>query len=88
MGSSEFHIGYVNGQMSGGAPLSGFADGDDASQVAATYLYKLSKRTALYGTVAHLSNKGASKLILAASATSMRGGESSNGYEAGIRHSF
>jgi predicted porin len=88
VGSSEFHVGYVNGKMSGGAPLSGFADGDDANQVAATYLYKLSKRTALYGTVAHLSNKGASKLILAAGAPGMQGGQSSNGYEAGIRHSF
>ena len=87
-GSSEIHVGYVLGKMSGGVRLSGFADGDDASQVAATYLYKLSKRTALYATAAHLANKASSKLILAGSATGMQAGQSSNGYETGIRHSF
>jgi predicted porin len=74
--------------MSGGAVLSGFANDDDASQFALTYLYNLSKRTALYGTGARLSNKGASKLILATGAAGMKAGETSTGFEAGIRHSF
>jgi predicted porin len=88
VGRSEFHVGYVNGNMSGGAVLSGFADDDDASQFALTYLYNLSKRTALYGTGAGLRNKGASKLILATGAAGMKAGETSTGFEVGIRHSF
>jgi hypothetical protein len=84
----EFHVGYANGNMSGGAALSGFGDADDANQFAMTYLYKLSRRTALYGTAAHLNNKGASKLILATGAAGIKSGESSSGYEIGIRHSF
>jgi predicted porin len=88
VGRGEFHVGYVNGNMSGGAALSGFGNEDDASQFALSYVYNLSKRTALYGTGARLSNKGASKLILATGAAGMKPGETSTGFEAGIRHSF
>ena len=53
--------------------------------------YNLSKRTMLYGTVAHISNKaGASKSVgamgLTAPGTAL--GSSSSGYEVGIRHFF
>ena len=88
VGRGEFHVGYINGNMSGGAALSGFGNEDDASQFALSYVYNLSKRTALYGTGARLSNKGASKLILATGAVGMKPGETSTGFEAGIRHSF
>jgi predicted porin len=88
VGRGEIHIGYINANMSGGAALSGFGNDDDASQFALSYLYNLSKRTALYATGARLSNKGASKLILATGAAGMKPGETSTGFEAGIRHSF
>ena len=87
-GRGELHVAYVNGNMSGGAALPGFGDDDDAGQFALTYLYNLSKRTALYGTSARLSNKGVSKLIVAIGAAGMKPGEASTGFEAGIRHSF
>ncbi|MBC7484988.1 MAG: porin [Rhizobacter sp.] len=88
LGRGEFHVGYISANMSGGAALSGFGNDDDASQFAMSYLYNFSKRTALYATGARLSNKGASKLILATGASGMKPGETSTGFEAGIRHSF
>lgn len=63
----------------------------DWRKFAIGYGYNLSKRTQVYATVAHVSNSaGAQKSIgvqgLAAPGTSLGG--NSDGYEAGIRHSF
>ncbi|MBL0085414.1 MAG: porin [Ideonella sp.] len=63
----------------------------DWTKLAIGYGYDLSKRTALYGTVARVSNSsGAAKSIgvqgLAAPGTAL--GSSSSGYEVGIRHTF
>jgi predicted porin len=63
----------------------------DWRKLAIGYGYNLSKRTQLYGTVAHVSNgDGAQRSIgvqgLAAPGTTLGG--NSNGYEAGIRHIF
>jgi len=63
----------------------------DWSKVAIGYGYNFSKRTQVYGTVAHVSNSdGSQKSIgvqgLAAPGTSLGG--TSNGYEVGIRHFF
>ena len=63
----------------------------DWNKISVGYGYNLSKRTQIYGTVAHLSNgAGANKSIgvqgLTAPGTSLGG--SSNGYEVGIRHFF
>jgi predicted porin len=71
--------------------------GDDprATKFALGYVHNLSKRTALYTTFAHTSNKDGSVLVSAPSnglngVVFPAGGEakSSNGYEFGIRHSF
>jgi len=78
--------------------------GDDprATKFALGYVHNLSKRTALYATVAHTSNKDGSALVSgtnlnqgangvgSTSVGFVAGGEpkSSNGYEFGIRHSF
>jgi len=74
--------------MSGGAALSGFANDDDASQIEARVVYNLSKRTALYGAASLLRNKGASRLAVAAGPAGIKAGETSSGFEAGIRHLF
>jgi predicted porin len=63
----------------------------DWSKYALGYGYNLSKRTQVYGALAHLRNKdGAQKSIgvqgLTATGTTLGG--NSNGYEVGIRHSF
>lgn len=50
------------------------------------YLYYMSKRTALYGTYAHLMNSGGLNVAFTGAATAPNG--SSTGYEVGIRHYF
>ena len=64
-----------------------------AHQISLGYVHKLSKRTALYGTVAYLKNKDASNLSLAAknlgsNLTGPGKGENQTGVQLGIRHSF
>ena len=70
------------------------ADDPRATKFALGYVHNLSKRTALYTTVAHTSNKNGSGLTTNTGGLTGVGfaaiGEpkSSNGYEFGIRHSF
>lgn len=62
-----------------------------AHQISLGYVHNLSKRTALYGTVAYLKNKDASNLGLNAKNLSTGGpgaGENQTGVQLGIRHSF
>ncbi|MDM0033769.1 porin [Variovorax sp. J22P271] len=58
-----------------------------ADKIALGYVHNLSKRTALYATVAHLGNKNRSQLTVA---NSLQGtaNASSTGYDFGIRHIF
>lgn len=88
IGNGVIRADYIDGNMSGGAVNSGFGNADDAHQMALGYQYNLSKRTAIYTTVASIKNKGASKLIVAAGKSGIRAGESSTGYDVGLRHSF
>jgi predicted porin len=64
---------------------------NDASKFALGYVYDLSKRTAVYGTYAAVTNKGTQTLSVAnnglTNAAANAGGKSS-GFEAGLRHSF
>lgn len=87
--SGSIRLGYTNADRSGGAAGSGFADADDSTRLSVGYVHELSKRTALYGTYANISNKGAARSsVLYTTPTGMRGGESSSGLELGVRHSF
>jgi predicted porin len=60
---------------------------DDATQLAVGYVYPLSKRTALYSSYAHTSNKGNASFVIPGGAA-LLAGKSSTGIEAGIRHAF
>jgi predicted porin len=95
MGQGEARISYVkDDQKTTGA------DNNDASQIALGYVYNLSTRTALYGTYARISNKGASNFSVVGSSASSQAtngagqillptaGGKSTGFEAGLRHSF
>lgn len=57
-----------------------------AKKLALGYVHNLSKRTALYATVARVSNEGASAAALNGSTTAA--GASSTGYDLGLRHNF
>ena len=63
---------------------------NEAQQVSVGYVYVLSKRTAVYGTVSFLKNKGASAVSLAGNGLTLGGasGENQTGYQVGIRHAF
>ncbi|MCY4754884.1 porin [Pelomonas aquatica] len=87
--AGSIRVGYTNVNRAGGAAGSGYADADDSTRFALGYVHDLSKRTALYGTYANISNKGAARSsVLYTTPTGMRGGESSSGMEVGMRHSF
>lgn len=88
-GSGEFRAMYAVNKRTGGAPGSGFANGDDSDLLSVGYVYNLSKRTALYGFASTLSNDGGARLTVnGTTAAGMRGGETSEGYQVGITHRF
>ena len=62
---------------------------NDANHIALGYVHNLSKRTALYGTVARVKNKDGGKAFTVGDglAVSQANG-SGTGYQVGIRHSF
>jgi predicted porin len=57
-----------------------------ARQVAVGYIHNLSKRTAVYTSIARVNNNAASAVALNGSATAA--GEGSTGFDLGIRHAF
>lgn len=61
---------------------------NDAQQLGLGYVYDLSKRSALYATLAHVANKGAASYAVPGGASGLAGGASSSGVELGLRHSF
>ena len=60
MGQGEVHLGYDRSKLK---TVRG--SDDDGRQIKATYQYNLSKRTAMYGTVARLANKDGTTRSLA-----------------------
>lgn len=63
-------------------------DANDARQLGLGYVHHLSKRTALYATLAQVSNDGAARYVISDGPAGMAGGGTSRGYEAGLRHRF
>jgi predicted porin len=57
-----------------------------AKKLAVGYVHNLSKRTALYTTLAHVTNSGGSRQALGGATTGANQG--SNGFDLGIRHNF
>lgn len=60
---------------------------NDASQFGVGFVYDLSKRTALYGTYARISNEGQGTYAVTGGLAPVAGGYSS-GLEMGVRHTF
>lgn len=82
VGANEFRAGYssykIKYDIGGEEP--------EAQKLMASYIYKFSKRTAAYATVAHVKNTNGSTTALLGATTGRN--ENSNGYEAGLRHTF
>jgi predicted porin len=81
----------------GGAPsgVVGLGSGH-ANMFAAGYVYELSKRTALYASAARISNSAGTQFTVGGQGTGpsmlvngqFLSGQSSKGFELGIRHRF
>jgi len=81
MGAGEIRLSYSTyktDNVTGTDPKS--------NKLALGYVHNLSKRTALYATYAHVSNKNGANSALNLASTAAN--SNSNGYDLGIRHSF
>ena len=83
MGAGEIRLAYSTYKIDLNVP--GASD-PRTNKLALGYVHNLSKRTALYATYAHVSNKNGAAQSLNGSVTAA--GKNSNGYNFGIRHSF
>lgn len=63
-------------------------DGNAGTQWGLGYVYNLSRRSALYATVARIDNQGAARFVISDGAAGIVAGGSSRGYELGMRHRF
>jgi predicted porin len=63
-------------------------DANSATQIGLGYAHYLSKRSAVYATVARISNEGAIAFSEPGGPAGLAAGRSSSGAEVGIRHSF
>jgi predicted porin len=84
-GQSEVRVGYMEDKVDPSA--AGLID-TKLTNLAATYQYNLSKRTALYGTAAYLRNKNGTSASLPGAFQAPTANGTSKGFEAGIRHFF
>lgn len=93
LGTGQLRLTWVKADQQGATAASSAAD---AQLLGAGYVHPLSRRTALYGHVARVSNDGAAiftvpgGVAVSASATAANyfGGQTSRSYEFGIRHNF
>lgn len=88
LGQGEFKAGYAKVDDKGTS-----IDTMDANQWALQYIYNMSKRTALYGGYAQLSNKAGSARTIQSGSLGSTGnasllGGKSKGFNVGVRHSF
>jgi len=89
LGQGEFRASYGSNDTKGTSPAGANLNPNDATLWSLGYVYNLSKRTALYGGYAEISNDGASaKSILGGTIQAGLAGNKSSGYNVGIRHSF
>jgi predicted porin len=79
---------YVRANQRGTTAANADIGMNDANMIALGYLHLLSKRTALYASVAQLDNKGGARFVLPGGRAGILAGEKSTGYQAGIRHTF
>jgi predicted porin len=89
VGAGEIRLSFSQYEIDASAPaFAGFAGFDDprTRKLALGYVHNLSKRTALYTTVARVRNSGGAASSLNGSVTGAN--DSSTGLDIGIRHSF
>ena len=85
--SGEVRLSWNRVDLSGAVAGAGIA-ANDATQLGLGYVHGLSKRSALYGTLARIANQGGASFAIAGGAPGLAGGGRSTGMEVGLRHSF
>jgi predicted porin len=86
-GAHDVKASWTRADMAGSVAGTGIG-GNDADQLGLGYVYNLSKRTAAYGSVARISNKGAARFVIPGGPAGLGEGGDSTGLEFGLRHSF
>lgn len=87
LGQWELKASYNRADLSGTVGTASVG-ANDARQLAAGAVYHLSKRSALYGHVSRVDNRGAATYAIPGGITGLAGGASSTGVEFGVRHVF
>ncbi|MFY8117762.1 MAG: porin [Roseateles sp.] len=92
-GARKQNIGLVGATapLGNGTIRASYAQSSLATQLAVGYVYDLSKRTALYGSVARVTNdNGTTSAVKVAgpAAWVIRAGQDNGGVEVGVRHTF
>jgi predicted porin len=90
VGLGTIRVSYIHANASGRNAAGASTDGNDSNQLALGYVHDLSKRTALYGTVARVNNKAGAAFAVAGTPAlpSPNNGRDSTGFEVGMRHRF
>jgi predicted porin len=83
VGAGTITATYTHAKYSDTVAAQGIGSGN---QYGAGYTYNLSKRTAIYSTISHISNSGGATFALGDVAVAA--GQSVNGVNVGLRHSF
>ena len=86
-GLGEIKLSYNQANLQGRVGNT-VIDANDARQVGLGYVYTLSKRSAVYGTVSRVQNRGAATYAVPGGASGLAGGGTSTGLEFGVRHNF
>ena len=86
LGQGELRVGYNRSKYDADVAAAGLDS--TIHQAAATYQYNLSKRTAMYGTIAWLDNKDATAGALPGGNGTPGNNGTSKGFELGVRHFF
>ncbi|NML18239.1 porin [Azohydromonas sp. G-1-1-14] len=86
VGNGEIKASWVRAKFSGRVGATAL-EGRRAHQLGLGYVHNLSKRTALYGTLSHIDNRGLA-YVVPGGPSGLAAGGSSRGVEMGMRHSF
>lgn len=87
VGSGEVKLSWNRADLAGrvGATI---LDANDSRQLGLGYVHYLSKRSALYATLARIDNQGAATYVIPGGPSGLAGGGRSTGAEFGLRHTF
>jgi predicted porin len=83
IGNGTLRASYVSAHLTNAAPAADYK----GQQLALGYVYALSKRTSLYGTMSRVSNSATGKYLIPGGSP-VAAGQGSRGTELGIYHSF